>query len=79
MRRDGKIISLGIAKKSLARAMAERFTLIERLGSEAENEIVRDKTVMKIGIIGVGNIGGTLTRRFTALGHKVFVAKEMDL
>ena len=43
MRRDGKIISLGIAKKSLARAMAERFTLIERLGSEAENEIVREK------------------------------------
>jgi 8-hydroxy-5-deazaflavin:NADPH oxidoreductase len=27
---------------------------------------------MKIGIIGAGNIGGTLTRRFTALGHKGF-------
>ena len=31
---------------------------------------------MKIGIIGAGNIGGTLTRRLTALGHKVFVANS---
>ena len=31
---------------------------------------------MKIGIIGAGNIGGTLTRRFTALGHKVSVANS---
>lgn len=25
---------------------------------------------MKIGIVGAGNIGGTLTRRLTALGHE---------
>jgi len=31
---------------------------------------------MKIGIIGAGNIGGTLTRRFSALGHKIFVANS---
>ncbi|HEY2019419.1 MAG TPA: NADPH-dependent F420 reductase [Bryobacteraceae bacterium] len=31
---------------------------------------------MKIGIIGSGNIGGTLTRRFAALGHEVFVANS---
>ncbi len=31
---------------------------------------------MKIGIIGAGQIGGTLTRRFTALGHDVFVANS---
>jgi len=31
---------------------------------------------MKIGIIGAGNIGGTLTRRFTALGHEVAVANS---
>ena len=31
---------------------------------------------MKIGIIGAGHVGGTLTRRFTALGHKVFVANS---
>lgn len=31
---------------------------------------------MNIGIIGAGNIGGTLTRRFSTLGHKVFVANS---
>lgn len=31
---------------------------------------------MNIGIIGAGNIGGTLTRRFTAAGHQVFVANS---
>jgi predicted dinucleotide-binding enzyme len=29
---------------------------------------------MDIGIIGAGNVGGTLTRRFRALGHTVHVA-----
>ncbi len=31
---------------------------------------------MKIGIIGAGNIGGTLTRRLSALGHEVKVANS---
>ncbi|MGC4936749.1 NAD(P)-binding domain-containing protein [Kribbella sp. DT2] len=31
---------------------------------------------MKIGIIGSGNIGGTLTRRLTALDHEVKVANS---
>ncbi|WP_456227657.1 NADPH-dependent F420 reductase [Streptomyces sp. YJ-C3] len=31
---------------------------------------------MKIGIIGAGNIGGNLTRRFTAVGHDVHVANS---
>jgi predicted dinucleotide-binding enzyme len=31
---------------------------------------------MKIGIIGAGNIGGTLTRRLTELGHTVSVANS---
>lgn len=31
---------------------------------------------MKIGIIGAGNIGGALTRRFRALGHEVYVANS---
>jgi len=31
---------------------------------------------MKIGIIGAGNIGGTLTRRLRALGHDVSVANS---
>ncbi|WP_281280092.1 NADPH-dependent F420 reductase [Streptomyces hundungensis] len=32
--------------------------------------------LMKIGIIGAGNIGGNLTRRLTALGHQVSVANS---
>jgi len=31
---------------------------------------------MNIGIIGAGNIGGNLTRRFRGLGHSVFVANS---
>ena len=31
---------------------------------------------MRIGIIGAGHIGGTLTRRLTSLGHDVFVANS---
>jgi 8-hydroxy-5-deazaflavin:NADPH oxidoreductase len=31
---------------------------------------------MRIGIIGTGNIGGALTRRFTDLGHQVFIANS---
>ncbi len=31
---------------------------------------------MKIGIIGAGNIGGALTRRFRQLGHEVYVANS---
>jgi predicted dinucleotide-binding enzyme len=31
---------------------------------------------MNIGIIGAGHIGGALTRRLSALGHKVFVANS---
>ncbi len=33
---------------------------------------------MKIGIIGAGNIGGSLTRRLTAVGHEVAVANSRD-
>ncbi|MEV7391673.1 MULTISPECIES: NAD(P)-binding domain-containing protein [unclassified Streptomyces] len=35
-----------------------------------------ERRVMKIGIIGAGNIGGNLTRRLTALGHDVSVANS---
>ncbi|MGW6685276.1 NADPH-dependent F420 reductase [Streptomyces sp. NPDC054961] len=36
----------------------------------------RTGELMKIGIIGAGNIGGNLTRRLTALGHDVAVANS---
>jgi 8-hydroxy-5-deazaflavin:NADPH oxidoreductase len=41
----------------------------ERRGHGTEDNV-------KIGIIGAGNIGGTLTRRFRELGHDVFVANS---
>src|SRR5207248_14956 len=31
---------------------------------------------MRIGIIGAGNIGGNLARRFRALGHEVLIANS---
>ncbi len=31
---------------------------------------------MKIGIIGAGNIGTALTKRFTAVGHEVSIANS---
>jgi predicted dinucleotide-binding enzyme len=34
------------------------------------------KRKMKIGIIGTGNIGATLTRHFTRLEHEVVVANS---
>jgi len=35
-----------------------------------------DHKKLRIGIIGAGNIGGTLTRRLTSLGHDVAVANS---
>ncbi len=35
-----------------------------------------DRAKLRIGIIGAGNIGGTLTRRLTDLGHEVAVANS---
>jgi predicted dinucleotide-binding enzyme len=35
-----------------------------------------DQSKLRIGIIGAGNIGGTLTRRLTSLGHEVAVANS---
>ena len=32
---------------------------------------------MNIGIVGAGNIGGTLAQRFTDLGHHVAVANSL--
>lgn len=37
---------------------------------------LRKEFTVKIGIIGSGNIGGTLARRLTALGHDVSVANS---
>ncbi|MEU9097325.1 NAD(P)-binding domain-containing protein [Streptomyces sp. NPDC048361] len=43
---------------------------------ERANALSPEGQLMKIGIIGAGNIGGNLTRRLTALGHQVSVANS---
>jgi len=50
--------------------LGERAALAPSFTSNQEG------TRMNIGIIGAGNIGGTLTRRLTALGHNVSVANS---
>jgi hypothetical protein len=47
-------------------------------GMCARPEGVAPPADMRIGIIGAGKIGGTLTRRLSALGHDVHVANPHD-
>ncbi|MFJ4476664.1 NADPH-dependent F420 reductase [Streptomyces xanthochromogenes] len=47
-----------------------------RAFSERVNAPTPEGQLMKIGIIGAGNIGGNLTRRLTALGHQVSIANS---
>ncbi|MFE3269511.1 NADPH-dependent F420 reductase [Streptomyces sp. NPDC059215] len=52
---------------------------LSRSGVDArhqEYQPLKGLALMKIGIIGAGNIGGNLTRRLTALGHDVSVANS---
>jgi predicted dinucleotide-binding enzyme len=43
---------------------------------QASNSLHKKGVKMSIGIIGAGQIGGTLTRRFTELDHDVYVANS---
>ena len=45
------------------------------MGAERKPEFFAGKD-LRIGIIGAGNIGGTLTRRLRKLGHDVAVANS---
>ncbi|MER6517433.1 NADPH-dependent F420 reductase [Streptomyces sp. NPDC060334] len=48
----------------------------KRFGQARHPNSARTGELMKIGIIGAGNIGGNLTRRLTSLGHEVSVANS---
>ena len=48
----------------------------EFVGSLFEGPSGVEGEIMKIAIIGAGNIGGNLTRRLTSLGHEVTVANS---
>ncbi|WP_373693862.1 NADPH-dependent F420 reductase [Parafrankia sp. BMG5.11] len=51
---------------------------MQRPPVEARCSSCRRGPTMQIGIIGAGQIGGTLTRRLAALGHQVRVANSRD-
>ena len=43
---------------------------------KTQEQLVGEERTIRIGIIGAGQIGGTLTRRLEQLGHEVFVANS---
>ncbi|MBC3839798.1 NAD(P)-binding domain-containing protein [Streptacidiphilus sp. 4-A2] len=49
---------------------------VARTATDDQGYRPSEDPTMKIGIIGAGNIGGNLTRRFTAVGHEVSVANS---
>ncbi|WP_347177184.1 NAD(P)-binding domain-containing protein [Parafrankia sp. EAN1pec] len=51
---------------------------MQRPRTEARCSSCRREPTMQIGIIGAGQIGGTLTRRLATLGHQVRVANSRD-
>ncbi|WP_395852486.1 NADPH-dependent F420 reductase [Cystobacter fuscus] len=49
---------------------------MHRTGARSHGNHSQEDGDMKIGIIGAGMIGGTLARRWTRLGHEVFIANS---
>src|SRR5262249_45958012 len=52
------------------------YSTHERRVNESDKVLLRKGGTMKIGIIGAGQIGGTLTRRLAQVGHEVAVANS---
>ncbi|HEX5409839.1 MAG TPA: NADPH-dependent F420 reductase [Gemmatimonadaceae bacterium] len=63
-------------RRAAEREMRARWFLREGAALAPAFTSNQEETRMNIGIIGAGNIGGTLTRRLTALGHNVSVANS---
>jgi predicted dinucleotide-binding enzyme len=47
-----------------------------QLTIQRSEQVIEEEDLTKINIIGAGNIGGTLTRRFRVLAHVVSVANS---
>jgi len=60
----------------LTPSLLQTVTREEGPALQGEREAQTGRSPMKIGIIGAGQIGGTLARRFRELGHDVFVANS---
>jgi EmrB/QacA subfamily drug resistance transporter len=70
-----------LKKGNLATLAGGNRELPTDAGAEGAHSSATSQTegaIMNIGIIGAGNIGGTLARRFVALGHHVAVANSRD-
>ena len=65
-------------KRLRTRRFCEGFNDRLKFGRELllDNEWPYEEVLVKIGIIGAGNIGATPTRRLTVLGHQVTVANS---
>ena len=74
-RRGGPPVAPGLYHPESILDPSDSLERLVELGVRVD--VVRsEQPAMKIGIIGSGNIGGTLTRRLRALGHEVFVANS---
>src|SRR6266446_10294057 len=49
---------------------------VERLNPQLKHEDLKGVVHMRIGVIGAGNIGGTLARHLAKLGHQVSIANS---
>src|SRR6266478_5955990 len=49
---------------------------VERLNPQLKHEDLKGVVHMRIGVIGAGNIGGTLARHLAKLGHHVSIANS---
>jgi predicted dinucleotide-binding enzyme len=64
-----------VSTRAAGASVARRRHGVRSIAARARRPILGGKEpAMNIGIIGAGNIGGTLTRRLRALGHEVSVA-----
>jgi EmrB/QacA subfamily drug resistance transporter len=75
------VTALVLKKGNLATLAGGNQELPTGAGTESAHSSTTSQTeraIMNIGIIGAGNIGGTLARRFVDLGHHVAIANSRD-
>ncbi|MFJ9339018.1 NADPH-dependent F420 reductase [Streptomyces sp. NPDC101733] len=73
---QNSLVRRTVSKAGRFRRNAEGFRAVRTDAKTRHSTPHALEKLMKIGIIGAGNIGGNLTRRLTALGHQVSVANS---
>jgi predicted dinucleotide-binding enzyme len=65
------------ARRDAARLRAENAQLLKRVSRlERSPRHPQKEHTMKIAIVGAGSVGGTLARRFAALGHNIAISNS---